>query len=138
MNKVLLVDDEHLILYSLSATLKADGYAVTAVGNGMSAMNELAAQDFDVCFLDINLPDANGLDIMRTVREQSPLTGIIIMTAADLTDRQRDSIRDNKCRFLPKPFDIDKVREMVGELCGGPIPSRPEDRDLPPRVDALG
>lgn len=116
MNRILIVDDEHLILYSLSTSLKADGYAVTAVENGTSALNELSASDFDICILDVNLPDINGLDIMKVVRERSPRTGIVIITATDLTDRQIDSIRANGGRLLPKPFDLDQVRMLVAGM----------------------
>ncbi len=119
MDRILLVDDEHLIIYSLSTTLKADGHVVTAVGTGTAALQEMAAGDFDVCFLDINLPDANGLDLMKIFRERSPQTGIIIMTALDLTERQLAEIRSLGCKFLPKPFDLDNVRELVAEVQAG-------------------
>ncbi len=113
MDKILLVDDENLIIYSLSTTLKADGHAVTAVGTGIAAVTEMASGDFDVCFLDVNLPDANGLDLMRSFRKRSPRTGIVIMTALDLTERQLTEISSLGCEFLPKPFDLDNVRELV-------------------------
>ncbi len=120
MKRVLLVDDEYLILYSLSSTLKADGYAVTAVLDGASAMQQLESQDFEVCFLDVNLPDASGLDIMKLVRKRSRSTGIVIMTAAELTERQLAAIRDNGGYFLPKPFNIEQVRALARESVSAP------------------
>ena len=118
MNRILLVDDEHLILYSLTTTLRADGHAVTAVETGTAALRELAAENFDVCFLDVNLPDANGLDLMKVIRERTPHTGIVIMTALDLTDRQKAEMHALGCKFLPKPFDLENVRELVEEMTG--------------------
>ncbi len=127
MKKALLVDDEHLILYSISTTLKADGYAVTSVENGTAALKEIAAQDFDVCFLDVNLPDVNGLEIMKVVRQRSPRAGIVIMTAADLSEQQWASIRNNGGHFLPKPFDIEHVRDLASRLSSNPCASASPD-----------
>ncbi len=116
MNRILLVDDAHLILHSLSTTLKADGHTVTAVDTGTAALNELAAANFDICFLDIDLPDVNGLDLMKVFRERSPRTAIVIMSALFLTDRQLAEIHTFGSKFLPKPFDLKNVRELVKDM----------------------
>ncbi len=118
MTKILLVDDENLILYSLGATLRRDGSAVTAVSNGTDALSEIRRTPYDICFLDVNLPDANGLDLMKTVREISPATRIIIMTAYDLNEGQMSSLRGNGCHFLPKPFSLEDVRLIVDNIAG--------------------
>jgi len=122
MNKILLVDDENLILYSLSATLKHDGSEVMAVSNGKDALSEIRRSPYDILFLDVNLPDANGLDLMKIVREISPSTRIVIMTAVDLNDGQMTYLHDNAGFFLPKPFDLEEVRSIVKRI-GGPYSS---------------
>jgi DNA-binding NtrC family response regulator len=116
MAKILLVDDENLILYSLSATLRHDGSEVTAVANGNDALNEIRRSPYDICFLDVNLPDANGFDLMKTVQEISPATRIIIMTAVDLNDGQMSYLHNNACHFLPKPFNLEDVRSLVANI----------------------
>ncbi len=113
MKKILLVDDENLIRYSLSTTLRRGGSEVTAVANGKDALNEVNSRSYDICFLDVNLPDANGLELMKTVRRVSPSTKIIIMTAVDLDERQMQNLRDCSSHFLPKPFDLEQVRSLV-------------------------
>lgn len=116
MAKILLVDDENLILYSLSATLRHDGSDVTAVANGKDALSEISRSPYDICFLDVNLPDANGFDLMKTVQEISPATRIIIMTAVDLNDGQMRYLHNNACHFLPKPFNLEDVRSLVANI----------------------
>ncbi len=116
MPRILLVDDEHLILYSLSAALKSAGSDVTAVACGAAALSEIRSTSYDICFLDVNLPDANGLDLMKTVREISPATRVIIMTAVDLNESQMRLLRSNACHFLPKPFNLEIVRSLVESL----------------------
>jgi DNA-binding NtrC family response regulator len=73
---------------------------------------------YDICFLDINLPDANGLDLMNVFREISPATKIIIMTAVDLNEGQLNDLHKNACHFLPKPFDLEDVRSLVCNISG--------------------
>jgi DNA-binding NtrC family response regulator len=116
MAKVLLVDDENLILYSLAATLRGDGSEVTAVSTGTDALGEIRGASYDICFLDVNLPDANGFDLMKTVLEISPATRIIIMTAVDLNDGQMSYLHNHACHFLPKPFNLEYVRSLVDTI----------------------
>ena len=116
MTNILLVDDESLILYSLSKTLKHEGTDVTAVSNGKDALSEIRRTFYDICFLDVKLPDSNGLELMKIFRELSPATSIIIMTASTLTDGQQRSLRSQGCHFVPKPFDLDQVQALVAEL----------------------
>lgn len=118
MTKILLVDDENLILYSLAATLKHDGSDVTAVASGKDAISEIRRSPYDICFLDVNLPDANGFELMKTVQEISPATRIIIMTAVDLNDGQMRYLHNNACHFLPKPFNLEDVRSLVDGISG--------------------
>jgi len=118
MPKILLVDDENLILYSLSRTLTHEGAKVTAVTSGTDALREIRQCPYDICFLDVHLPDANGLDLMKTIREVSPHTAIIIMTAVYLDDQRLQGLRSQGCHYLPKPFDLGHVTALVDELSG--------------------
>ncbi len=116
MTKILLVDDEHLILYSLSAALKDERSEVATAACGRDALTEIRRSPWDICFLDVNLPDANGLDLMNTIREISPATRIVIMTAVDLNEAQMKNLHGNGCHFLPKPFDLENVRSLVESI----------------------
>jgi CheY-like chemotaxis protein len=113
MKKILLVDDEELLLYSLSKMLRNCGAGVTAVTNGKDALREIQSSSYDICFLDVQLPDANGLDLMKIFREGSPDLKIVIMTALSLNEAQLQSLSDVACQYLPKPFDLDHVQSLV-------------------------
>jgi CheY-like chemotaxis protein len=116
MTRILLVDDENLILYSLSAALRHDGSSVTTATNGKEALSEIRRSSYDICFLDIHLPDANGFDLMKIMREIAPATRIILMTAVDLDDVQMNDLRRNDGLYLPKPFDLEEVRSIVKSI----------------------
>ncbi len=116
MTKILLVDDENLLLHSLTTTLRHDGADVTAVSSGKDALREIYRFPYDICFLDVQLPDANGLDLMKVVRKVSPETAVIIMTAVELNDGQLKHLNANAGHYLPKPFDLDQVRLLVRRI----------------------
>ena len=118
MMKILLVDDKELVLYSLSKMLRHGGADVTTVTNGKGALREMQGASYDLCFLDVQLPDANGLELMKTFRQLSPTTSIIIMTALCLTNEQQQYLRTHNCHYLPKPFELDQVQALVAEITG--------------------
>jgi len=114
--KILLVDDKELILYSLSKLLRQSGADVTTVANGQDALREFQSSSYDLCFLDVQLPDSNGIDLIKVFRELSPATSIIIMTSLCLNSEQQQYLSSNNCRYLPKPFELDQVQSLVAEI----------------------
>ena len=118
MTKILLVDDKELILISLSKMLRNCGAEVTTVANGKDAIREIEGASYDICFLDVQLPDANGLDLMQIIRKVSPNSRIVIMTALTLNETQLRSLRDVACHYLPKPFELDHVQSLVAKIAG--------------------
>jgi len=113
MTGILIVDDEVLILYSLSRTFSHCGAEVTAVESGAAALELIRKGTYELCFLDVQLPDANGLELMMVIRKLSPATKVIIMTANELTDEQLHTIASQDCVFLPKPFDLKDAQALA-------------------------
>lgn len=121
--RILIVDDESLIRYSLSAALRQNDILVKAVPCGKDALGEIDALFYDLCFLDVNLPDMNGLDLMKTIKQSSPATKIIIMTASVVDEPELvQSIQLNAELFLSKPFDLDQVELLVERIIGQGTP----------------
>ena len=116
MKNILIVDDEDLICYSLSAALRRNDTFVKTASCGKDALTEIGRNFYNLCFLDIRLPDADGLDLMKTVHETSPATKIIIMsimTANEIDEDLMSDIQKNSWFFLPKPFELGDVRLLV-------------------------
>lgn len=116
MKKILVVDDEYLIVYSLSATFQDGDTEVTAASDGEAALKAINESSFDLCFLDIHLPDINGLDIMRKLRITSPRTKIVIMTGSEITETMMESIQANAHLLISKPFDLDRIKAFVDRI----------------------
>jgi CheY-like chemotaxis protein len=119
MKRILIVDDESLIRYALSAALRQDDTHVKAVPCGKDALGEIDALFYDLCFLDVNLPDINGLDLMKTIKKSSPATKIIIMTGGVVDKPEMvQSIQANAILLLSKPFDLNCVTLFVDRIIG--------------------
>jgi two-component system response regulator AtoC len=116
--KILIVDDEYLIRFTLSATFAQDHTQVTTVATGNEALREIKGLPYDLCILDLHLPDANGIDLMKTVLTVSPKTKIIIITGYDLDDESRRSLLAQGCGFLLKPFALDEITMLADNLLG--------------------
>ncbi len=113
VKRILLVEDEELLLLGLAAALTQMGCAVQAVACGADAFTAMNTVQYDVCFLDVQLPDMNGLEMVRAIKQISPGTKIVVMTALDLTERQIGELHADACHFLPKPFGLEAVRSLV-------------------------
>jgi DNA-binding NtrC family response regulator len=113
--RVLVVDDEPLIRWSLSETLADCGCAVTESGDGASAREAVKADDFDVVLLDYRLPDTEDLSLLASLRRLSPRAQIILMTAFGSPDVVRGALDLGAFRVLNKPFEMDAVANLVAE-----------------------
>jgi DNA-binding NtrC family response regulator len=128
MKKILIVDDEELICWGLSriihnlVTFDSD---IKTVNNAKDAAAEIASCKYDLCFFDIHIPDGDGLDLMKRTKQSSPGTKVVMMTSYELDDSEKKDIQDNAYSFVPKPFDLVQLKEIVESALAGdhlPLP----------------
>lgn len=113
MRHILIVDDEPLIRYSLSATFQDKETEVIAQPDGKSALKSLGDWRFDFCFLDIQLPDMTGIDVVKAIRQLSPRTKVVMMTGSTPDVQSMNIIRESAYLFLNKPFDLFRVKRVI-------------------------
>ena len=113
--RVLVVDDEPLILYSLSRFLKKKA-AVKTVASAEEAIDEIVAQHYDLCFLDITLPGMTGLDALKIIKELSPITKVAIMTGNFLDETMTRQIEETAYALIEKPFELLHIQEVVDRV----------------------
>ena len=111
--KILIVDDEDLILSGLSKCLADDNTDIKTVSTGADALKEIGSCPYDLCFLDVFLPDVNGIEVLKKIKTLSPATKVVIMTAHDVSDDMSKDIKDNSFNFIGKPFDLSQVRAIT-------------------------
>jgi DNA-binding response OmpR family regulator len=123
--RVLVVDDEPMVREVVSGYLQRDGIAVTQVGDGRAALDALAGQPFDLVVLDIMLPLASGLDVLRAVRHHSAIPVILLSARGDEADRVA-GLELGADDYVVKPFSS---RELAARVRGLLRRSRPPGRD---------
>jgi len=119
MKKILVVDDEAFFLHGLGNALQTATTEVTVVETGKSALQELASSTYHLCFLDICLPDIDGVEVLKRIKEISPATKVVMMTAGVATTAMQESIEQLAHMFLTKPFDLFQVRMLTKSILEG-------------------
>ena len=112
--RVLIVDDEPLIRWSLGETLAEMGHVVVEAGDGASAIRALDdGEPFDAVVLDYRLPDSNDLNLLTTIRQIAPQAAVIMMTAFGTAEVTSGAIKLGAYRVVPKPFEMHDMAELV-------------------------
>ena len=125
---VLIVDDNEFLCGVLGRTLGRRNIAHHAVGDGKNALSEVRGTFYDLVFLDIHLPDANGLDLMREIRRISPGTQIVILSSDGSENNVRRALAAGALRFMEKPYDVAEVTELLeSALSRKPAPPSPNE-----------
>lgn len=120
--RVLIVDDEALLRWSLAEMLSGAGYQVVEARDGREARRAFADADhpIDAMLLDLKLPDANGLQLLQEARRRCLSCPIVIMTAYGASDTVEAAIVSGAHRVVSKPFDLDDMLRLLRQLC--PLP----------------
>ncbi|HTK30256.1 MAG TPA: response regulator [Vicinamibacterales bacterium] len=115
--RVLVVDDEPLIRWSLAETLADQGYVVEEAGDGRSALRALSetSAGFDVVVLDLRLPDSNDLRLLSSIRGLRPALPVILMTAYGTPDVIQRAIDMGAFRVVHKPFEVHDLAALVAQ-----------------------
>ena len=115
--RILVVDDESLIRWSLAETLSDLGHLVSEAGDGETALRSLTGGDgvFDVVLLDYHLPDSHDLALLSQIRQLSPDTAVIMMTAFATPEMSDGALRIGAYRVVAKPFEVHDMADLVLE-----------------------
>ena len=115
--RVLVVDDEPLIRWSIAETLGAAGHQVTEAQDAASALRALAdAPDTALVLLDFRLPDSNDLGLLAEIRRIAPATPVIMMTAFGTPDVTAAALKLGASKVLNKPFNMHDLEDLVRSL----------------------
>lgn len=109
---VLVVDDEPAILRALSAALEARGYQPFIATTGGEGLSIAATQKLDVIILDLNLPDLDGVEVCRRIREWSRIP-IIVLTVEGADDRKISALDEGADDYVTKPFSMPELLARV-------------------------
>ena len=119
--RVLIVEDERLIRWSIAETLGHAGHVVVEAEDGASAIRTLTnpPAPVDVVVLDYRLPDSNDLVLLADIRRLSPSSVVILMTAYGTPEVARRALELGVYQVINKPFDMHDLRSLLLKACAG-------------------
>ncbi len=115
---ILVVDDNQDLLETFAMILKRRGYQVQTAVNGISAVDKFKKQNFDVTLMDIVMPEMNGVDAFKKIKQMQPEAPIILMTAYSDEDLVQNAKDEGVRQILHKPIHIDQLIELINEVSG--------------------
>ncbi len=105
MVKILVVDDEESILRMLSRMLSKEGYEVVTTSSGLNSLDIIKKTDIDIVFVDIMMPEINGLELLKQIKQINKNISVIMMTAYATIETTVEAIKYGAENYLLKPFD---------------------------------
>jgi DNA-binding NtrC family response regulator len=110
---ILVIDDEAEIREGLELLLSSEGYAVTSAETGQSGLARLEEEPYDLLLLDVSLPDRNGFDLLREIRQRDPELPIVLITAFGSIDMARQAFKSGAQDYITKPWSNDELLAQV-------------------------
>ncbi len=114
--KLLLVEDDVMLGTSMEKGLARTGFIVDWVRSGQHARTALKTQTYDIVLLDLGLPDATGLELLKSWRQQNVHTPVLIVTARDGVRDRVEGLNLGADDYLTKPFDLDELIARIHAL----------------------
>ncbi|MCA9272104.1 MAG: response regulator transcription factor [Phycisphaerales bacterium] len=115
--RVLVVEDSNRLRDSLREGLAASGYAVDAQPDGVEGLASARAIDYDAIVLDVMMPNMDGLEMLRQLREHGIQTPVLMLTARDHVDHRVEGLRSGADDYLVKPFAFEELLARIEALC---------------------
>ena len=110
--KILVVDDEQLIRWSLAERLTQDGYTVVEAGTAKEALQR-TGPDIDLVLLDYRLPDSDGLRVLKQIKSTEPDIPVILLTAFSSIETAVEAMKQGAYHYANKPFNLDEISLVV-------------------------
>ncbi|MBT3221557.1 MAG: response regulator [Proteobacteria bacterium] len=107
--RLLIVDDEPEFLQSIAKVLVRRGVEVTTANSGAEALDHLGNRSFSVALLDMKMPGMNGMELLREIKRQNPLTEVIFLTGHPSVDLAMAGVKEGAFDYLTKPVDINEL-----------------------------
>jgi DNA-binding NtrC family response regulator len=113
---ILAVDDEQNLLELLIKALGKRGFKVRTASSGTEALKLLERESFQLALLDIKMGPVNGVQLLKEIKDRSPVIKVIMMTAYPTLETRLDASENGASAYLTKPVDLQKLVETINSL----------------------
>ena len=115
MTKILVVDDDRGVRELLEILLAREGYSVVCEGDGLKGLARCRKENFDVILTDLKMPKMDGLDFLKAVKEISPETLVILITAYATGETAVRAMKEGAYDYVEKDFNVDDLKRLIRE-----------------------
>ena len=112
-SKVLVIDDNESSRHFCRTVLEASGYSCSTAENGTQALEQTRQKSYDAILLELKTPDRSGIEVLKTLREESPNTAVIILSGQPSIDSAVETIKLGAFHYLSKPFSPETLTVLV-------------------------
>src|SRR5512136_647934 len=113
MERILIVDDDQSMRYSLNRMLEGQGLQLSLAKNGPEALERFEQDRPDLVVMDIKMPGRSGLEVLREIKEKDPKALVILMTAFGTTETAIEAMKYGAFDYILKPFPIPKMKDLI-------------------------
>ncbi len=114
--KVLVVDDDIIVIKSCTRILESEGYTVSTVNGADAALEALEKGSFDLLLIDVKMPKRDGLFLMKEIRKSLPDIPVIVMSGYPTPETVADVLKSGATQFIPKPFRPDELMHAIQQV----------------------
>ncbi len=110
MNPILVIDDEKSLREFLTIMLENEGYEVVSADSGQKAVALIEENVFDLVIADIRMRQSNGIDVLKAVKQVSPQTPVVMMTAYASAETAVEAVKIGAYDYISRPFKVDDLQ----------------------------
>jgi DNA-binding NtrC family response regulator len=114
---ILLVDDEEIIHQTIGSYLTDSGHRLKAVYNGFDALKAIESQKHDIAFIDLLMPDMDGLNLLTRLQEIRPEMPVVMIAARGDADIKNEALQHGASAFLKKPIGLLELDAILEKIC---------------------
>lgn len=134
--KILVVDDQPEVCSLLEEFFSARGFEVARALGGLEALAKIEKDPPGMVLLDVRMPDLDGIEVLRKIREAGPRPPVLMMSGNDDVTVAKRTIDLGAVDYVLKPFDFDHIDRIVHKTLSDPEPTRPDSGEPPPTLPA--
>ena len=114
--KILIIDDEEVICNACHLILSEKGHTVERKMDGAAGLKALYSNSYDVILLDMMLPDMEGMEILKTIKQKTPQAGVIVITGYSTVANALKAMKLGAADYLSKPFSEDELLASIEKV----------------------
>jgi len=113
--KILILDDEPIVLKRLKPALEKSGYEIEVFSRSLEASNRIMEKEFDIVITDLKMEGIDGMEFLTRVKDRSPVTEVIVITGFATMETAKESFKKGVFDFLAKPFKLGEIKDVVAK-----------------------